>query len=287
MDESQPSGSPPDWPSTSQSQAGAVPSTPATPPPGPPGEASAVPQSEPPYAVPPGPEPAIGWVDPTTRRGPNVLVLIGLVVLLVVVAVVGALIWVGAHVTPFDRAMATATARLITDPTFTSKYGNLKGDDAFRVGGQLVADGIRRTDAKTQLTFAQSLNKLLNVADKPTCAGILKGTMKPSDAADLLRKLDEPSLNAYMDSTITAALASLHGDPIKSSPSPTETEHGQQAWLNALGRGRFSADVDVLQSTGVQSSDDDCAAGRELWDSAVNLPEPDRSTVVLLLFQSP
>jgi hypothetical protein len=283
----QPAGSAgPEMPSTAQVSPPLASPPPASPPPGPFGPPIGAPPEGPKGSgVPAGPVP-VAWEQPQARRGTNPVVVAGLVIVLLVIGGIVGLIFIGANASPFDRAVAKATARLVTDPTFTSRYGNLKGDDAFKVGGQLVTDGIRRTDAPTQLVFAQSLDKLLNVADKPTCAGILKGTTKPSDAADLIRKLDEASLNAYMDSTISAALASLHGDPVRAAPADADAEHAQQAWVEAIGREKFSTDVDTLQSTSPQTDDNVCAAGRELWDAAVNLPEPDRGTVVLLLFST-
>jgi hypothetical protein len=228
-----------------------------------------------------------GWIVPdeepvAPRRR---FVRVALVAALAVVVVVVALIFIGASQTPFDRFTHRMSQQLLADPAFKSQYGSVSNDAAFQAGIKLTQDGGGRVDDATRLAFTRSISRLLALADVETCAAMAKGTAQPDKVAALVKKLDEPALNEYGDAFVKTALASVHGDPKKPLPSNAAQATAFQSWSAALGGDqKFTEMTDVLENPGRHSSAEVCAAERQLFDTAIVLPEADRSTVLLVLY---
>ena len=214
------------------------------------------------------------------------MIVVGILVFLAAFGgVVGILGVIGSPQTPYEKAVARAGQRLVADPAFKSKYGDLQGDAAFDTGASLVKDGIGRVDAGTQLVMLQSTSRILALADAASCAGLSLGTSQPTDIIAVVRKLDEPSINAYLDAATTTALASLHGDPKRTAPTDLQQSAAGAAWQAAVGQDLFTTDVDILQHATSHTSDEICAANRKLTDTAIVLAEPSRSVIVQLIYE--
>jgi hypothetical protein len=259
---------------------------PETGPEGPPGwPAASSPRAQQPASAETGP--LSGWTvpDDTPVAPRRRFVRLALVGALAVLFVLLATIFVGASQTPFDRAAQRAGQQLLADPVFKSRYGSLSKEEAFQAGVRLGQDGGGRVDDATRLTMGRGVSKLLALADADTCAGIAKGTVQPEKVVPLIKLLDEASLNEYVDAAVKTTLAAVHGDPKRPPPSATALASAYASWRAAVGGDqRFSELVNVLSNTAGHSSAEICTAERQLFDSAVGLPDSDRATVLLVLF---
>jgi hypothetical protein len=252
-----------------------------------PGNAAGQPANAAPQAVDPDGGPLSGWVVPdedavAPRRRFIRLALVGA---LGVLAVLLFIAFAGAGQTPLDRATQRAGQQLLADAAFKSKYGSVSREEAFQAGVKLGQDGGGRVDDSTRLALGRSVSRLLALADVETCAGIAKGTVKPEQLLPLIGKFDETSLNEYVDAAVTTTLASVHGDPKKPAPSQAALASAYASWSAAVGgEQRFNEATAVLSTAAGHTSTEICAAERQLFDTAVALPDRDRATVLLVLF---
>jgi hypothetical protein len=236
--------------------------------------------------VPPEGPAAVAWgAPPPSKNRRNPIVLAVLVVALLVIGAVGALIFIGATLSPYDQATIRVGQRLEADPAFKAKYGDLDGDKAVQAGIALVRDGVTRVDDATQLTLFQTTSKALDLAADDACAALAKGTEDPDLIVPVLKKLDTATLDAYFDATATAALASVHGDPVRDSPTDEEQASAGTAWSAAAGEDAFNKDLSVLQDPATHTDAEVCAADRELTHAALTLGAQDRTTIIRAVYK--
>ncbi|MFI5225839.1 MAG: hypothetical protein ACHQ3P_04105 [Candidatus Limnocylindrales bacterium] len=254
----------------------AAPAAAAIPPDGPSPAAWAAPQD--------GPSPA-AWAAPQetkSRRNPIVFAALAVAGLVIVGFVV--LTFIGANLTPYDQASIRVGQRLEADPAFKAKYGDIDHDKAAETGIALVRDGVNRVDDPTQLTLFRATSKVIDLADPKTCAAIAQGSEAPDTVVPILKQLDQPTLDAYFDATATAALASVHADPVRAAPTDEEQTSAGTAWTTAVGADAFQKDLGILQSPTGHTDADVCAAERELIHAALQLDDADRSTIIRIVY---
>ena len=215
----------------------------------------------------------------------TIVVIAAVACLVVVGGVVGVLAFVGSPQTPYEKALEHAGQRLVDDPAFKTRFGNLQEDAAFDTGASLVKDGLGRVDDATQLAMLQSTSKILALADVASCAGLSLGTSQPTDIVPVIKKLDDASLDAYLDAAVTTALASIHGDPKRTAPTDAEQSAAGVAWQAAVGQDLFTTDIDILQHSTDHTPDEICTANRKLTDAAIVMSEPSRSVIVRLIYE--
>jgi len=282
-----PSGAQPDSPEpTTPSEVPAPPGDPMPPSevPAPPGDPIPAPPSA--MAAPPeGPAP-VAWEPATpTKSSRGILIVGAIVVVIVVVAIVGLIGYINANLSPYDEATNRVAQRLEADPAFKAKYGNLDHDAAVQAGITLVKDGVDRVDDATQLTLFQATAKVLDLADPDSCSALAQGTEDPDIVVPILKKLDQETLDSYFDATATAALASVHGDPLRDAPTDDEQAAAGAAWSVATGADKFQADLGVLQDPAGHTASEVCDADRELIHAALTLGEQDRTTIVRVVYK--
>jgi hypothetical protein len=257
---------------------------PAATPPGP--GATSLPDGVAPPASPPeGPSP-VAWEAATpTKSSRGILIIGALVVAVVVIGVIGVIAYIGANLSPYDAATDRVAQRLEADPAFKAKYGNLDHDAAVQAGITLVKDGVDRVDDATQLTLFQATAKVLDLADPDSCSALAQGTEDPDIVVPILKKLDQATLDTYFDATATAALASVHGDPLRDAPTDDEQAAAGAAWSVATGADKFQADLGVLGDPASHTSTEVCDADRELIRAALALDPQDRTTIVRVVYK--
>ena len=284
---------------TSQPQPGPIPGEPAdaTPPPAGPtvgpapdssGPVPAGPMASDPAigSTPDGPAAAQGWVPTGSvqRKSSSSRIVVFAVIAVVVVAAIVGFAVVGSSQTPYEKAATKAGQRLVDDPAFKTKFGDLKDDAAFATGASLVKDGLGRVDDATQLTMLQSTSKVLALADTAACARLSLGTSQPTDVIAIVQRLDDGSMNAYIDAAVTTALAALHGDPKRTAPTDAEQSAAGVAWQAAVGQDAFTTDIDILQHSADHTPAEICTANRKLTDAAILMTDPSRSIIVRLIY---
>lgn len=181
---------------------------------------------------------------------------------------------------PFDRMLR----KLARDPRYVDAMRAAGSPEAAqRKGFELSMGGLQRLDDAALQKRLGLLATILEASDESTCALLARpdpGDTKATTDAVIgsLKTLPVAQIDAWFDFSLQATSASLGNAPVRTA-DPAATQAAMQMLVQRLPGPEQARMTETMRNLRQAATNDVCWAGRTLYRQALQLPEPQRSTL--------
>ncbi|HET7877038.1 MAG TPA: hypothetical protein VFN71_16060 [Methylomirabilota bacterium] len=190
--------------------------------------------------------------------------------------------------TPYEQALERVEARLETIPEWQQVKRSLPAsrDEARKAGFELARKGARRLDDNALETRAVVIARLLDVVDETTCAAMARGAMPTAGLTAAIAKLDQPTVETWLDLAYEAMVAEMKQKPLPPSPSERERAAAVNAMMARMPKDHKATFQSAAIRLNLGTPDAEaCWVAKTLYYYLPNLEEPHRRVLARALVQ--
>jgi hypothetical protein len=185
-----------------------------------------------------------------------------------------------------EVTMAKRLEQMIEMPEFQERFKYVKTkEEMSQISMELARKGLVRLDDDQLLVRTRIYKELLDMASEQECAALELGTATSPQMFEMLNRLNQSSMDAWVDVSLAALRAEL-----TETIEPAITEEQQSRALKALAAQLTQKERDRIspilegRSTIIQEV---CWGGRKLLETALALPDSYRRVWARMLVSTP